>query len=48
MSYDKNPITFLIQFGSGIVLSPLKHPDILFIFLQIMKVFVETNEETEW
>ena len=52
MSYDKNPTTFSIQLfceslGREIVLSRLKHPDILLVLLQIMKVLVETNEETE-
>ena len=31
-----------------IVLSRLKHPDVLLVLMQIMKVFVETDEETEW
>ena len=31
-----------------IVLSRLKHPDILLVLKQIMKVLVETDEETEW
>ena len=31
-----------------IVLNPLKHPDVLLILVQIMKVLVENDEETEW
>ena len=52
MSYDPKTMTFLIQlfmsFGRGIVLSRLKHPDVLLVLLQIMKVLVETDEETKW
>ena len=52
MSYDQNPIIFFTQLfyeslGREIVLSRLKHPDILLVLLQIMKVLVETGEETE-
>ena len=31
-----------------IVLSRLKHPDVLLVLMQLMKVLVETDEETEW
>ena len=48
MSYDQNPITFLIQLFMEIELSRLKHPDVLLVLLQIIKVLVETNEETVW
>ena len=53
MSYDQNPIKFFTQLfyeslGQEIVLSRLKHPDILLVLLQIMKVLVETGEQTEW
>ena len=34
--------------GWEMVLSRLNHPDVLFVLLQIMKVLVETDEETEW
>ena len=54
MSYDQNPITlisnlaFYESLGWEIVLSRLKHADVLLILLQIMKVLVETDEETEF
>ena len=31
-----------------IVLSHLKHPNVLLVLMQIMKVLVETDGETEW
>ena len=34
--------------GREIVLSRLKHLEVLLVLMQIMKVLVETNEETEW
>ena len=39
---------FYESLGQEIVLSGLKHLDILLVLLQIMKVLVETDEETEW
>ena len=40
--------SFYESLGQEIVLSRLKHPDILLVLMQIMKVLVETDEETEW
>ena len=38
---------FYESLGREIVLSRLKHPDVQLVLLQIMKVLVETDEETE-
>ena len=40
--------SFLKSLGREIVLSRLKHLDVLLVLLQIMKVLVETDAETEW
>ena len=48
MSCDQNPITFLIQFGSGDRTKSLKASKHLLVLLQIIKILVETDEETEW
>ena len=40
--------TFYESLGREIVLSLLKHTDVLLVLLQIINVLVETDEETEW
>ena len=47
-SYYIFKLAFYESLGQEIVLSGLKHRDILLVLLQIMKVLVETDEETEW
>ena len=52
MSYDQILLHFNSAFyeslGQEIVLSRLKHPEVLLVLMQIMKVLVETDEKTEW
>ena len=40
--------TFYESLGREIVLSLLKHTDVLLVLLQIINVLVETDEEREW
>ena len=53
MSYDQILLHFNSAFYESLgrerefVLSRLKHPDVLLVLMQIMKVLVETDEETE-
>ena len=47
-SYYTFKSAFYESFGREIVLSRLKHPDVLLALLQIMKVLVEFDGETEW
>ena len=39
---------FYESLGREIVLSRLKHLDVLLVLMQTMKVLVESEEETEW
>ena len=39
---------FYESLGREILLSRLKHLDVLLVLMQIMKVLVETDGETEW
>ena len=39
---------FYESLGQEMVLSRLKHPDFLLVSLQIIKVLVKIDEETEW
>ena len=52
ISYDQTLLHFSSAFyeslGWEIVLSRLNHPHVLLVLMHIMKVLVETDDETEW
>ena len=47
-SYYIFNLAFSGSLGRAIVLSCLKHQDVLLVLMQIMKVLEETDEEAEW